>query len=471
MPLSGGAADKFGNRYEGRWTAFCMAEVLNENACSIRFEPPGVEDKGFEFLLRKEDKTEYHQVKRQKSRGGSWTLKNLASEGVLQNFLSKLKDRKNNYCIFISTQHASELDNLADRARRSASFKEFKDEFLKPKEHSGPFYQLCQFWDDCSDIIAFEYLKRIYIKAIDEDTLRDTVTISIKPLIEEDSSTVAEILANLALEEVHKELFSDNIWKHLETRGLKPRVWNKDPHVLSRCNDCTNRNLPDLYDSTIVGKVIEKEEVSIILDKLIASVDKKSVLISGEAGLGKSSIIVQVVEALKNQEIPLLAFRVDRLNPTQLPEEVGTQLGLPDSPAIVLKSIARGRPCVLIIDQLDSVSETSGKNPDFFYCINEIIKQALIYPEMHILLACRKFDLDNDHRLRSLIGKQGIADNVQIKCLSHDTIKRFIKENLRSDIDKLDKKQLDLLAVPLHLNILAEISQDDEFNAIDFRTV
>jgi hypothetical protein len=53
MPLSGGSTNKFGNRFEGRWTVVCMIEVLNETACSVRLEPPGIEGKGIEFWLRR----------------------------------------------------------------------------------------------------------------------------------------------------------------------------------------------------------------------------------------------------------------------------------------------------------------------------------------------------------------------------------------------------------------------------------
>lgn len=53
MPLPGGDADKLGNRYEGRWTIACMIEVMDEEADSIRLEPPGFEGEGVEFWLRK----------------------------------------------------------------------------------------------------------------------------------------------------------------------------------------------------------------------------------------------------------------------------------------------------------------------------------------------------------------------------------------------------------------------------------
>ena len=71
MPLTGGPAEKFGNRYEGRWTVACLLDVLDERSDSMRLEPPEPEDQGFEFWVTKQGIREYHQVKRQHPR---WTL-------------------------------------------------------------------------------------------------------------------------------------------------------------------------------------------------------------------------------------------------------------------------------------------------------------------------------------------------------------------------------------------------------------
>jgi hypothetical protein len=38
---SGGIADKYGNRLEGRWTVHCFVELLKEHADKIDLEPPG----------------------------------------------------------------------------------------------------------------------------------------------------------------------------------------------------------------------------------------------------------------------------------------------------------------------------------------------------------------------------------------------------------------------------------------------
>ncbi len=81
MPLPGGSSDKIGNRYEDWWTVYCLIDVMEEEADSIRLEPPGVD--GFEFWLRKKGVCEYHQVKRQHGKSGRWTLSELESKAVL----------------------------------------------------------------------------------------------------------------------------------------------------------------------------------------------------------------------------------------------------------------------------------------------------------------------------------------------------------------------------------------------------
>jgi len=130
MPLPGGAADKFGNRYEGLWTVACLIKVIDETADSIRLEPPGEEGEGVEFWLGTRDSRTYYQVKRQNSASGCWTLSTLGKKKILLSFFQKLRDSTAT-CVFASTQAAYQLDELADRARRAASWEEFNQEFLK----------------------------------------------------------------------------------------------------------------------------------------------------------------------------------------------------------------------------------------------------------------------------------------------------------------------------------------------------
>ena len=257
MPLPGGATDKFGNRYEGRWTTVCMTEVLNETACSIRLEPLGDDGIGIEFWLKKTDRTEYHQVKRQTSSSGYWTLSKLSGDRVLRNFYNKLRANESHVCFFVSTQDVYLLSELVDRARRASSLEEFINESLKVEKYSEAFDDICQIWNECSKREAFDFLRRIFIKTSDEDTLKNNiVTNSIKPLIDGDPSTIADVLAQFALDEVNKELSANEIWHHLKERGFKKCNWSKDPLVSAAAEECTDRSLPKFHEGTISGKVI-----------------------------------------------------------------------------------------------------------------------------------------------------------------------------------------------------------------------
>jgi len=470
MTLAGGTSDKLGNRYEGRWTVLCMVDVMDEKADSIRLEPPGID--GIEFFLRRKDKLEYHQVKRQRSGRGRWTLNALEDKQVqvLSDFWKSLSNPDVS-CVFISTQDADELQRLAMDARDAASGTEFEQKYLN-KTLAGHFHTLCQKWGNCSEIEAYKALKRVRVETVGEDLLVNFVENRIEVLVEGDPKTIRIELAELAQDRPRQELTTHNIWHYLlKERGYRRREWGKDPHVLAAVDKVNDRYLSRLHKEAIAGKVILRDDVDIILDKLTSQDAKRGVLVAGEAGVGKSGVILQAVEALLKQGVPIIAFRVDgRLEPTDSPDQVGEQLeNLPGSPAHVLANIAQGRDCVLVIDQLDAVSTASGRNPQFFECIDRIIDQAKAYPQMRILLACRKFDLDYDYRLKRLTGENGIADTVTISRLSHEKVREVVAElGLNSSL--LNNKQLDLLSIPLHLRLLAEVAEVSKANALNFRT-
>ncbi|MBF2046554.1 MAG: hypothetical protein IGS54_04130 [Elainella sp. C42_A2020_010] len=468
MPLPGGEADKLGNRYEGRWTVFCMIDVMDEKADSIRLEKPG--EDAFEFFLHKDGKLNCHQVKRQRSGRGSWTLGALQSQQVqvLSDFWESLGSQDIS-CVFISTQDANELGELANRARDAASWVEFEQKFLN-KTLSGHFYTLRQKWNNCSEVAAYEALKRVYIKTIGDDLLAEIVENRLVALVEGDPKTIRLELAELALERVHHELTAHDIWHYLlEDRGYRRREWNKDPHVLAAVDTANEIYLATLRDATIAGEVLPRDEVSNVLQRLTVPSEKRNVLLVGEAGVGKSGVTLQLLETLHEQGILFLSFRVDRLEPTVLPDIVGQQLGLPASPAIVLANIAQKRDCVLVIDQLDAVSLASGRNPQFFDCVAQIIKQAQAHSNIHLVLVCRGFDLENDNRLKRLTGQDGIAQTIAINRLASSTVKSVVVK-LGLEVSRLSDKQIQLLSIPLHLSLLAEVAGDSNTDILNFET-
>lgn len=467
MPLSGGTTDKFGNRYEGRWTVFCMLDVLEEKADSIRLEPPGADGEGVEFFLNRGGTKEYHQVKRQRS-AGPWTISALATEGVLQHFANKLRDH-NVDCVFVTATTAGQLNELNDRATRAADWPQFDAEFLDSQKLRKAFNQIQSCLRNPLPDVAYEYLRHVSEEGITETLLRTTVESRICPLIEGEPANAVDVLAQLALDRVNQELTAFDIWHHLVARGFRRRRWDEDPHVLADVESANLRFVDILRNQAICGNVLIREETQAINSLLEETSGKTGILISGGAGVGKSGVVFQVVEGLIGRGVPVIAFRVDRLQPTHLPDNVGEQIGLPGSPANVLAAISQDRKSVLVIDQLDAVSLASGRNVELFDCVNEIILQAQAHKNMRIVLACRKFDLDNDHRLRALVSPNGIADTVTVDRLPPETVREVVA-SLGLEASLLNQRQLDLLSVPLHLKLLSELNVIEEIQALNFQT-
>ena len=415
MPLPGGAAEKFGNRYEGRWTVACLLDVMDEKADSIRLEPPEPEGQGFEFWATKQGIRECHQVKRQHS-NGHWTLHTLEREGVLTNFTTRLQDPRV-HCVFVSANSAGQLDELSDRARRSASWEEFNETFLRADQRRKDFDLVRHSQTGVPEQKIYEQLKRVHIRTVDESSLRSMIESRASTLVDGDAATVVDVLAEMASDGVHHELTAYHIWNHLESRGFSRRHWDKDPHVLKAVGEANRRYVNFLRYQAIGHTVLPRQEVQTVHDRLKESSAKTGVLVTGEAGIGKSGVMLQVVEKFLDAGTPIVALRADRVALTQLPDDVGDQIGLPGSPANVLAAVAQGRDCVLVIDQLDALSLASGRNTNLFDCIYAIIQQAQAHPNMRILLACRKFDLDNDYRLRRLTDPDGVAETVAVERL------------------------------------------------------
>ena len=483
MPLLGGSSNKYGNRYEEKWTVYCLAQVMAEEADTIRLEPPGEEGAGCEFWLKKDDVTEYHQVKRQHARPGAWSITKLAGNGVLKAAFERT-NKANTRFVFVSAISAGSLAELEDAAKRAESFAEFHAKFLKGNKKTA-WQQLLREWrplivkglsssrdvtveeqEAASERIAYERLQRIHARNIDEDSLSEWVDTKLRTLIRSDSEQVRNDLVAFALENVHKTIFADSLETWLEDHGYRRVDYARDTSVLAAV-DALNRRYAELITPIADNISIPREEAASAFKILTGQGLKRSVLVSGEAGIGKTVILGQTIQKIRKREIPHLYFRVDRLNPTELPKNVGAQLGLPASPVEVLAGVAKSRPSVLIIDQLDAVSMASGRNPEFFHCIHEIIKQAQAFPNMRLLLACRRFDLEKDNRLRELISDKGSAQEVRTSLFSVDSVKEVLQK-LGHSPSAFTERQIELLQLPLHLSLFAQVAQQTPKKAVAF---
>ena len=458
MPLPGGPSAKAGDRYELLWTVNCMLRLMAGEAESIRLEPPGQEGEGIEFTIDGPSGTEYHQVKRQRTGQGAWTLAELAKEGVLIHFHQKL-DAPSAEVVFVSAHAAHPLDEMADRARAAGSWEEFERAFVSSNKWSGHFDNLHRRWGSPEKSDSYERLRRVYVRTIDEESLRGLVHSRLGALADGDPATARAVLAQFALDQTHQRLRAEDIWDHLRDRSFHQQNWSKDTTVIQTIAELKKIYMAGIRPQGIRGEDVPREETARVLEHFGGDDGRTIALVTGKAGVGKTSVIAQVLAGAEIVDWPLLAFRVDRLEPVHRPEEVGEQLGLPASPVRTLAAVAGGRECLLVIDQLDAVSLASGRHPEFFDCIASMLEEACHHPNMKVLGACRKFDVDNDPRLRHLIGENGIAQEFPVAPFDYETVRRLAAK-LGIDAAKLSSKQIDLLALPVHMRLLSEVVAD-----------
>ena len=444
-----------------------MTRVMRGEYDSIRLEPPGPEGKGVEFWLRRGELREYHQAKRQGARRGSWTLNELNNRGVLQAFWSHLAD-VNVTCVFISIQDAAELRGLSERARNAANAQELEREFAKG-EWGSRLAQLREYWTGCSFDEFLSRLSRVRVDPIGEDHLRRLADLELAPLVDANAGAASDVLFAYAFESVHHVLDAYKISDRLKDRGIGRPLW-AEPETLHTAVDAVNERYLAFLDRELIrGELIQRDECTPVLAALQEGSAKRGVIVTGRAGSGKSAVLLQVIRNLQKRDVPVLAFRVDRLQPTQRPDEAGKQIGLSESPVTTLAALANGRPCVLVLDQLDAVSLMSGRNSSFFDCFDEMVCQALTVPAMHLLIACRHFDWENDHRLRRLGGRADTFETVEVGHLSNNTVRQVAKAIDINDV-QLSEHQLRLLSVPAHLKLLTDAAGQNTKSTLTFQT-
>jgi hypothetical protein len=465
VPLPGGSSDKYGNRYEDRWAAQCAFDVLRETALSIRSEPPGVEGDGVEFWIDYEDRREYHQVKRQRSDEGRWTIRALHEAGVLETFYEKLQ-YAHAHCVFVSGHAAHTLDELADRARKAESYSEYERDLLSSATWKAHLDDLRRCWGGVDPDWAWRALRRVRVVTQSEHEMAASNGLAAELLLEGEYEPAVATLISVLRDRVNERLTAQALWKALADKGVNPNTWSNNEHSTVLLNNANERYRESRRTTLIGGQLIERPQATELADLLDSH---RVVLLDGPAGMGKSDVLFGLTNLLIERNVPHLAFRLDRLSPSARPDQLGQELGLPASPPAVLAAVAQGEQSVLVIDQLDMVSTSSGRNPQFFECVSSLLGLAAAHTQMRVVLACRTFDLTNDARLRALVHGQNEQPVVTVAPFDRNQVKKVVGV-LGFDAETLDASQLDLLAVPLNLALFAGITASSSEQRLDFTT-
>ena len=225
---------------------------------------------------------------------------------------------------------------------------------------------------------------------------------------------------------------------------------------LSRIEEAKSesKRLNDLFMSAtdvelINRETIPRDEAKSIFDAIVSNASP-GVLLVATGGSGKSCILAQVNRRLSDRAIPSLAIKLDSVPECSSSKQLGHELALPESPVTTLADAAQGKDSVLIIDQLDSISTVSGRKTNTWLAFEEIRREVAAIPSMKLIVACRDFDLQQDHRLRPLGDSKSGFTKVVVESLTDLQIRKSLDAaNLQAFVPT--PQQLKILSLPFHL--------------------
>ncbi|MGJ8641527.1 MAG: hypothetical protein ACSHYA_19205 [Opitutaceae bacterium] len=212
----------------------------------------------------------------------------------------------------------------------------------------------------------------------------------------------------------------------------------------------------------IQSHLIERPITKKIVDGILNSGQSTDTLLTSAAGGGKSACTFQIIEQLHAENMPVLAFRLDRVQVVANTIELGKELGqLSNSPVAAMHHAYPEKPFTIVIDQLDAVSFVSARKAELFDTVAALCQeiQALrLRRKVHLILVCRKFDYDHDFRLKRLLGEN--EKPKEIPPLNDSDVESVIK-NAGGDYSRLNEKQKSLLRLPQNLSLMCDTGANE----------
>ena len=216
---------------------------------------------------------------------------------------------------------------------------------------------------------------------------------------------------------------------------------------------------------------IERSETAQIYNWILSDLPPKKknlAVLEANAGLGKTVVFRDLSEKLSKNNIPVLAIKADRYyadNRVSLEAKLFQKANV-EIEEIVDKLKQEHQKIVVLIDQLDALSQTLSTHRDFLNTYNRLIDDLLKYREIRVVVSVRTFDLNYDSDLG--VYKSNEYNQFKLdKLRKEDVIKTLNSYAVKNQSDKF----IELLRTPSHLNIFCKLSEKKYYNTDGLKTL
>lgn len=241
--------------------------------------------------------------------------------------------------------------------------------------------------------------------------------------------------------------------------------WN-DHKDIERLTKLTKRSVSDLGEQSKLR--LGDCEIRIsrpCIQALQQHIKDQSIIVVGEAGVGKSRALYEVVTALLQEgkdTVFLTTSRIDAKTPSQLSEQLGLQHELDE----ILEHWKGHSPAFLVIDALDAIHS----EPTIQMLLSLLARIMQTKSRWQVIVSIRKFELRYHRQLHHIfLGQPPIERysdpdfpdicHVQIPALSEDEQSEIAQQSemLQELFDFEDGKLKTWLQVPFNLHLISEL--------------
>ena len=197
----------------------------------------------------------------------------------------------------------------------------------------------------------------------------------------------------------------------------------------------------------IFGATIERPEFKALKNGIKSSPSGRTLLV-GIAGSGKSALLSTLTENLAAEGVAVLAIKADRLPAdVRTLEDVASALGMTESIDATVRRLADSGPVVVLIDQLDAVSDVMDRKSSRMSLLLRLV--ANFHPQVtdaaarlpvHVIVSSRPFEADHDARFLQLDAERltlALPSKDQVDALLHgigvspDIVPEAMRETVR----------------------------------------
>lgn len=235
--------------------------------------------------------------------------------------------------------------------------------------------------------------------------------------------------------------------------GLNPAQYAKLKEGIA----LASKGLLNWKRTLINDEEIERPEFNELLNR-IQTAEPSTTILLGPPGSGKSALMAALGNYLISQDHVVLAIKADQLSGSiQSVEDLQRDLRLDFMPDEAIYAIASVEPIVVLIDQLDAVSELLDRRSERLTLLLALIQRLSESKNVHIVATCREFEFRYGSQFARLAG----IEQMTLSLLPWEKMAPIL-EIVGHEPEKMGESLRELLQTPLHLNIFLDIAQPGE---------